>query len=207
MRLNPNRRSRSLAAVILNTEAGGALAIGVYGGFRYDGSGGGGSGDCEEADGQGWRAVRFDPAALRIPALNWRTTRLFGLPLPAGLAIAIEPQRLEGHWQPASGMLRLHFEARFRFQVLGRQAAPDLLVATMMTSEESVGRRRSARGSRLDAEGRGVLVGVAAVQRTGRGWYDTFLGLPDEALAILPCRLTPPIALEGHPEEPAGSRL
>lgn len=207
MRLNPSRRTNSLATVILSTEAGGALAIGVYDGFRYDGSGGGGSGDCDQADAQGWSVVRFDPATLMIPALNWRTTRLFGLPLPAGLSIAIQPQRLEGHWQPGTGMLRLHFEARFRFQVLGRQAAPDLLVATEMTSEESVGRRRTARGSRLDGEGRGVLVGVARVEPTGRGWYDTFLGLPDEALAILPCRLTRQAPLSPQTMQSAGCEL
>jgi len=34
-----------------------------------------------------------------------------------------------------------------------------------------------------------VLVGIATVEPTGEGWVDRFLGLPDEALAVLPCQL------------------
>jgi hypothetical protein len=34
-----------------------------------------------------------------------------------------------------------------------------------------------------------VLVGVAVVEPTGEAWLDRFLGLPDEALAVLRCRL------------------
>jgi hypothetical protein len=44
-------------------------------------------------------------------------------------------------------------------------------------------------GVPLDQDGRGVLVGVAVVEPTGEGWLDRFLGLPDEALAVLRCRL------------------
>jgi hypothetical protein len=33
------------------------------------------------------------------------------------------------------------------------------------------------------------LVGVATVQPSGDAWFDRFLGLPDEALARLHCRL------------------
>jgi hypothetical protein len=41
----------------------------------------------------------------------------------------------------------------------------------------------------LDAEGRGVLVGIALVPLSGAGWLDRFLGLPGEALAVLGCQL------------------
>jgi hypothetical protein len=40
-----------------------------------------------------------------------------------------------------------------------------------------------------DRDGRGVLVGVAVVEPTGKAWLDRLLGLPDEALAVLRCRL------------------
>jgi hypothetical protein len=32
-----------------------------------------------------------------------------------------------------------------------------------------------------------VLVGLAPIQPSGAGWLDRFLGLPDEALALLRC--------------------
>jgi hypothetical protein len=52
-----------------------------------------------------------------------------------------------------------------------------------------VSTRSSGATARLDGEGRGVLVGLAAVPATGAGWLDRFLLLPDEALALLRCRL------------------
>ena len=51
-------------------------------------------------------------------------------------------------------------------------------------------RRHRARGQVLDAAGSGVLVGVATVPPSGDAWLDRFLGLPDEALAVLRCRIT-----------------
>jgi len=38
------------------------------------------------------------------------------------------------------------------------------------------------------------LVGLATVPATGEGWLDRFLQLPDEALAVLRCRLQAPEA-------------
>jgi hypothetical protein len=173
----------------LSTEAGCALAIGRYPRFRYDARGGGGPGELEAPDGEGWRPLSFAPNGLTIPALNWRTTRVLGLPLPPGLAIAIAPQRLEGRWQEASGAVDLDFLARFVFTVAGLYQAPDLMVHTRLGTGEVRGRRHSALGVPLDRDGRGVLVGIATVEPTGEAWLDRFLGLPDEALAVLRCRL------------------
>ena len=152
----------------LSTAAGSSLAIGRYPRFLYDARGGGGPGECAEtpslaAPEPGWRTLRFDPERLTIPSLSWRTTRLLGLPLPPGIRIAIVPERLEGRWQPASGALELDFRARFRFSLAGLYRAPDLLVATRLCSAEAIGRRHRAQGIPLDAEGRGLLVGVAPV--------------------------------------------
>ena len=173
----------------LSTEAGCALAIGRYPRFRYDARGGGGSGQLEEADGEGWRPLAFAPEGLTIPPLTRRTTRVLGLPLPPGFTISIAPQRLEGRWQQESGAVELEFLARFVFAVAGLYRAPDLIVRTRLGTAEARGQRHSAVGVPLDHDGRGVLVGVAVVEPTGAAWLDRFLGLPDEALAVLRCRL------------------
>jgi hypothetical protein len=191
-----------MARLQLSTESGCGLAIAGYPRFRYDARGGGGpaeEGEPEpqpdrqsEGDGGGglWVPLRFAAEQLSIPTLNWRTTRLLGLPLPPGIAIAIVPERLQGHWRPDSGAVELAFRARFRFSLAGLYRAPDLLVATQLSSGEVVGRRHRASGSPLDGEGRGVLVGVARVEPSGDPLLDRFLGLPDEALAVLRCRLS-----------------
>jgi hypothetical protein len=172
----------------LATDNGCALAIGFYPRFRYDGRGGGGMGRAGQPEPGGWQPLAFDPATLAIPALNSGTTRFLGLPLPPGLEIAIQPQQLEGRWQPQSGAVELQFLARFQLLVAARVVAPDLIVSTQLTSATVAGRRHQAAGRPLDAEGRGVLVGVATVAPTGEGWVDRFLGLPDEALAVLRCQ-------------------
>jgi hypothetical protein len=175
--------------VALTTEAGCGLAIGRYPRFRYDARGGGGSGQLEAPDGEGWRPLAFAPEGLTIPPLTWRTTRVLGLPLPPGLSIAIAPQRLAGRWQHKSRAVELEFQARFVFAVAGLYRAPDLIVRTRLRTGEARGQRHSALGVPLDHDGRGVLVGVAVVEPTGAAWLDRFLGLPDEALAVLRCRL------------------
>jgi hypothetical protein len=173
-------------------------SMGAAGQDRAGGAGEGGQdqerlrnpGCPSDRDGRPWLPLRFAAEQLTIPALNWRTTRILGLPLPPGIAIAIVPERLKGHWQPDSGAVELAFRARFRFSLAGLYRAPDLLVATQLSSGEVAGRRHRASGSPLDGEGRGVLVGVARVEPSGDPLLDRFLGLPDEALAVLRCRLS-----------------
>lgn len=178
--------------MVLATESGCALAIGPYPRFRYDGAGGGGEGQtlAPEPRAEGWQALAFDPPSLRIPPLSSRTTRLLGLPLPPGLRIVIEPQRLEGRWHPPSGAVELAFLARFHLLLANRPVAPPLIVATELATHGARGRRHQATGTPLNGQGRGVLVGIALVPPTGEAWLDRFLGLPDEALAVLRCRLS-----------------
>jgi hypothetical protein len=144
-----------------------------------------------ETSADGWQALQFDPAGLTIPALNGRTGRILGLPLPPGLEIAIRPQALAGRWQPETGLVDLAFEARFQLLLAGRTVAQDLQVETRLGTGEASWGRGPVAGRPLDAEGRGVLVGVALVPLTGEGWLDRFLGLPGEALAVLCCQLLP----------------
>ena len=174
----------------LATEAGCALAIGAYPRFQYDGRGGGGVAFPSEPLGAGWRSLTFDPASLVIPPLSRHTTRFLRVPLPPGLRIAIEPLRLAGRWHPESGRVELEFLARFRPLLAARPVAPDLVVATLLATRTVEGRRHQAEGTPLDAQGRGVLVGIATVEPTGSAWVDRFLGLPDEALAVLRCRIS-----------------
>ncbi len=178
------------SAFQLTTLEGCGLAIGRYPRFRYDGRGGGGLGRLGPDNTDGLRPLSFDPEGLRIPPLCCRTTRFLGLPLPPGLAIAIHPEQLAGTLHPASGELRLQFRARFRFSI-GTYTAPDLVIDCSLQSGAVQGRRHQASGSPLDASGEAFLVGVAVVQPCGEAWLDRFLGLPDEALALLRCRLTP----------------
>ncbi len=188
-----------MAELTLQTLAGCGLAIGAYPRFRYDARGGGGLGVLTAADpvgtdsdtGPGTGTLRFDPAGLRIPPLDWRTTRFLGLPLPPGLAIAIQPERLEGRIDAATGAMELQFDARFRFAIGSLYRAPDLIVATTLSTGPVQGRRHRASGQPLDGDGRALLVGVATIAPSGDPWLDRFLGLPDEALALLRCRLMP----------------
>lgn len=173
----------------LITANGCALAIGRYPRFRYNASGGGGKGCLGASDGEGWRSLTLEPSNLRIPALDWRSTRFLGLPLPPGLRIAIDPEEFSGRWQQASGSLELTFRARFRFSAYGI-CAPDLLVATRLSSGSVASQRHRAQGRPLNSRGEGTVVGVALVAATGNALFDRFLGLPDEALAVLHCRLS-----------------
>lgn len=174
-----------MTSLLLHTEAGCGLAIGRYPRFRYDASGG--NGTAIGTPGNGTLELVFDPSQLSIPALNWRTTRVLGLPLPPGLQIAIEPLALAGQLVPASGAVTLHFEARFHCSWAGLYRPPPLLVTTDLTTASVAGQRHHATGCPLDASGRGCLVGVARVPPSGDRWLDGFLGLPDDALAVLRC--------------------
>lgn len=68
--------------------------------------------------------------------------------------------------------------------------APALAVATVLTSEESVGKMRSGKGERLDGQGNCRLVGVAIVDPIADFLMNSFLGLPTECLANLNAVIT-----------------
>jgi hypothetical protein len=178
----------SAPQLLLNTLDGCGLAISGYPRFRYDASGGGGLGSLGPLDSDGNQQVRFEAAALEIPVLNSRTTRVLGVPLPPGLSIAIVPELLEGSLSPASGAVQLRFRARFRFRIGHLYRPPDLIVETELGTGPVLSRRHRVEGRRLDGQGEALLVGVAQVPPSGDPWVDRPLGLPDEALALLRCR-------------------
>ena len=176
-----------------STTAGCGLAIGRYPRFSYDARGGGGIGELGEPRGSGPRSVRFEPSNLEIPPLNGRTTRVLGVPLPPGLTIAISPDELAGSVEPATGWMELRFRARFRFSVTGLYQAPDLQIDTLLSTGPVRGRRHRGTGQAVGPDGQALLVGVAMVPPCGEAWLDRFLGLPDEALAMLRCSFAPPL--------------
>lgn len=173
----------------IETLPGCRLLIGRYPAFDYNASGGGGAGTGQTGGG----ALEFTAESLNVPPLNGASTRFLGLPLPPGLEIAITAQKLAGTWQPETGLVNLEFQARFRFRIgmgsLDLYRAPDLRIACTLTTGTGAGQRHRAKGQALDQRGEGVLVGLATVPPSGDAWLDRFLGLPDEALAVLHCRI------------------
>jgi len=173
----------------LITLEGSRLVIGRYPPFQYNARGGGGAATCSPADTARKQLLRFDASQLQIPALDWRSGRFLGLPLPPGVVVAIEPLRLAGELDRTVGSLQLRFQARFQLRLGPRYRAPDLWIDTHLTTGSVQGKRHRACGEALGSAGFGVLVGVAPVAPSGEAWLDRFLGLPDEALAVLRCRL------------------
>lgn len=178
----------------LDTLPGCALVIGRYPRFRYNADGGIALASAIHGSGSTLQ-LSFPPAQTNIPPLSSQTTRFLGLPLPPGLRISIEPDRLEGVLDPDSGAVELQFEARFRFELRAagavRYRAPDLLVNTTLTTGAIQSRRHRCEGRVLNGNEPALLVGAAQVEPCGEAWLDRFLGLPDEALAVLAFRLSP----------------
>ncbi|GBF96169.1 hypothetical protein Rsub_08917 [Raphidocelis subcapitata] len=178
------------SAVRMSTLPTCELAVAVYPRFKYNAADGGGSGRVADLGG-GKLRLTFDPAELNIPALNWRTASIFGVPIPPPLNIAIVPQRFEGTLDRATGVMELSFLARFEFTAGSLYKAPPLIVETVLTTEHSEGQIHSADGRRLGPDGSARLVGVARVPRVeaeNDWWTNIFLMLPTDALAVMDAR-------------------
>ncbi|KAL9272238.1 hypothetical protein AKJ16_DCAP25526 [Drosera capensis] len=159
------------------------LGIARYPDFDYNARGGGGQGEGkvvneQQVEGEG----EFDVEGLYIPPLSYATTKFLGLPLPPFLKIEIAPEVFQGRIGKLSGKVNLEFKAKFVFSIGTLYKAPPLLVATILTSEESTGEMRSGRGQRLDNAGLCRLVGAASVEPINDLFMNTFLSLPTECL-------------------------
>lgn len=81
--------------------------------------------------------------------------------------------------------VELEFRAKFLFTMGNLYRAQPLLVDTVLTSDESLGKLRGGKGERLNNEGKCKLVGVATVDAIDDILMNTFLSLPTECLASL----------------------
>ncbi len=113
------------------------------------------------------------------------------MPLPPGLRIAIEPERLDGWLDPATGAVSLRFSARFLCSIELLYGPTVLRVDAELSTGPVRSQRHRVQGEPMGADGTALLVGVATVPRCHDPLLDGFLGLPDEALAVLRCRFSP----------------
>lgn len=163
-----------------------SLAVSIYPQFAYNASGGGGRGKVVAVDGD-VLTVEFDASSLRIPPIDYRSTKVVGVPIPPPLRIEIIPKELKGTVNVRTGEANLDFDARFQFDAGSLYHAAPLSIVTRLSSEGSTGRMLRGSGERLGGAegGRVKLAGVASVPKTGDGFLDGFLMLPSEALAVL----------------------
>ena len=174
----------SISDVFLSTLSDCELAVSIYPTFSYDASGGGGIGTVTRVDGNTAHVV-FDPTGLRIPPINYATSKILAVPIPPPLEIRITPKKLEGDINMQTGDASLDFLAEFSFSAGTLYKAHPLTVETTLTTDTSTGVLRKGKGTRMDASGKAKLAGVARVPKTGDAFLDNFLILPTDALAVL----------------------
>ena len=165
------------------------LAIGSYPPFDYDAEGGGGKGILQPNEKDNILHLIFSSETFSIPPLTSRTTKFLSLPLPPGLKIEMSMDKLEGTIDKNSGEVLLRFEARFVFSIASIFKFPDLLVKTSLQTGTVKGQLHEAEGQVLQKNGKAKLVGVSSIPPTGNKILDSFLGLPNEALAVLQCEI------------------
>ena len=72
------------------------LAVSIYPRLGYDASAGGGVAESSpDASASNRLNIEFDPAAVNIPDVTWRTATFLGLPLPPIFRIRVQPESLK----------------------------------------------------------------------------------------------------------------
>ncbi len=165
------------------------LAIGSYPYFSYDASNGGGEASIAINEQSDLSYLSFNPKKFNIPALTWKTTKILFLPMPPGLKITMNLNKLEGSYNKSTGELSLIFDAKFIFTIWPAIKFPPLEVKTNLGTNRISTLLHNVQGKAVQKNGTATLVGVAIVPPTGNKLLDQFLGLPNEALAILQCKI------------------
>ncbi len=165
------------------------LAIGSYPTFEYDARGGGGEAKLEPSEKENLLHLSFSSQTFSIPPLTSQTTKFLSLPLPPGLKVEMSMDKLQGSVNKNSGEIILEFEARFIFSIASILYFPDLIVKTSLETSKVKSNLYQEQGHSLKSNGEATLVGVALIPATGNKILDLFLGLPNEALAVLRCKL------------------
>ena len=165
------------------------LKIGSYPPFSYNACGGGGKGTLHPGRDANLLYVNFSSQTFSIPPLLSQTTKFLYLPLPPGLKIEISMDKLQGTIEKDSGKIFFKFESKFAFSIGNIIKFPYLLVKTSLTTGQVKGKLHKGKGVNLQKDGKTKLVGISIIPKTGNKFLDTFLDLPNEALAELQCEI------------------
>ena len=165
------------------------LTIGSYPPFSYNASGGGGKGTLLPTKKNNILYLRFSSKTFSIPPLSSQTTKFLSLPLPPGLKIQISMDKLEGTIDNNSGEVLLKFESKFIFSIGSIIKFPHLLVKALLQTGIVKGKSHEGKGLLLQKDGKTKLVGISTIPKTGSKLLDSFLALPNEALAELKCEI------------------
>ena len=165
------------------------LKIGSYPPFHYNALGGGGKGTLLPSKKNNILYLSFSPKTFSIPPLTSTTTKFLSLPLPPGLKIEMSMEKLEGTIDKNSGDVEFTFKSKFIFSIGALIKFPSLLVQTLLTTGKVQGQLHEGKGKILKKNGKTKLVGISIIPQTGNKILDTFLGLPNEALAELQCEI------------------
>tara|TARA_B100001029_G_scaffold178066_1_gene183966 strand:+ start:226 stop:756 length:531 start_codon:yes stop_codon:yes gene_type:complete len=171
----------------LNSLDGCRLKIGSYPPFSYNATGGGGKGKLLPSQKKNVLNLRFSSQTFSIPPLTSKTTKFLSLPLPPGIRIEMSMDKLEGSIDKNSGEIFFQFESKFVFKIGDVMKFPDLLVKTTLNTGNVKGKLHEGHGITLQKNGQAKLVGISIIPPTGNKILDTFLGLPNEAIAELQC--------------------
>ena len=165
------------------------LTIGSYPPFKYNAYGGGGKAKVIPIQKNNLLHVSFSSETFSIPPLTSRTTKFLSLPFPPGLKIEMSMDKLEGTIDKKSGEVLLKFESKFLFSIGTTLKFPELIVNTLLKTGKVTSKLHEAEGQVLQDNGKTKLVGIATIPITDNKILDTFLGLPNEALAELQCEI------------------
>ena len=165
------------------------LKIGSYPTFIYNANGGGGKATLLPSNTKNILYLSFSSKTFVIPPLTSKNTRFLSLPLPPGFKIKMSMDRLEGTIDKNSGEVFLKFESKFIFSIGAMITFPNLIVKTSLKTGQVKGKLQEGKGRVLQKNGKTKLVGISIIPPTGNKILDTFLNLPNEALAELQCEL------------------
>ena len=165
------------------------LTIGSYPPFTYNAYGGGGKATVIPNQNNNLLNVIFSSETFSIPPLTSRTTKFLSLPFPPGLKIEMSMDKLEGTINKKTGEVLLTFESKFIFRIGAILKFPELIIKTLLTTGKIKSKLHERQGHLLQKNGKIKLVGISSVPKTGNIIFDTFLCLPNEALAELKCEI------------------
>ena len=165
------------------------LKIGKYPSFIYNAYGGGGKATLLPSQNNNLPHINFSSKSFSIPSLTSKTTTFLSLPLLPGLKIKMSMDHLAGTIDKNSGEVLLKFESKFLFSIGTIFKFPELIVKTFLKTGKVKGKLHQGEGLLLQKSGLTKLVGISIIPKTGNKILDTFLGLPNEALAELNCEI------------------